>query len=357
MKVGIVGLPQSGKRTLFSILACRSEPAIPSERSKPVPGAAHVRDSRFEALDSLYRPVKSSPAKIELELLADLDRRSIQDGSAFRDIARLDALCLVIRAFEDDSVYHVDGSVDPERDLAGLLGEFILHDLLFIEKRLERIALNEKKGKGQPYQLEKAVLQRFRDHLEKDLPLRTLDIPAADYNAVNGYPFITLKQLVVALNQSEEAMGSTDLVDRIAGEYRKHRIEVMQLSAKIEAEIASLDSEEECREFMEALAIEEPSINRLSRLCMSALNLISFFTVGRDEVRQWLIPAGAFSPQAAGVIHSDLERGFIRAEVMKHDELLNHGGEQQLKRLGKCFVTGRDYQVEDGDVISFLFNV
>ena len=356
MKIGIVGLPQSGKRTLFELLTGTKLPRR-SDGQKPVPGVAHLRDTRFESLAALYDPQKRTPAQIELELLPDLDKRMIQEGAVFRDIARLDAICCLVRAFSDSAVYHIEGSVDPARDIDMLTAEFVLHDLLFIEKRLERIALSDKKGKGALYAGEKAVLVQLQEHLERDLPVRTCPLTDEERAVISGYPFITLKQLVIVLNQSEEALETTDLVDSLRSRYEGRRLDIMQISAKLESEIAALDSEEECREFMAASAIEEPAVIRLSRLCMEALSLVSFFTVGKDEVRQWLVPRGSAAPRAAGCIHSDIERGFIRAEVMKHEELLAVGCEQRLKRAGKYHLVGKEYEIEDGDVVSFLFNV
>jgi len=174
---------------------------------------------------------------------------------------------------------------------------------------------------------------------------------------VNGYPFITMKEMVVALNTSDYLPEHAEVQDRLHGKYSEHGINIIRIPAKLEGEIALLEAGEERSEFMEDAGIEESAINQLSKLCMNALGLISFFTVGKDEVRQWLVRRGSLAPEAAGVIHSDLERGFIRAEVIKFEDFIEFGSEDKVKKAGKLYVMGRDYQVEDGDIINFLFNV
>lgn len=355
MKIGIIGLPESGKKTLFHLLT--GVTAASSAEMKSIPGTAEIRDSRFNALSEHYNPQKNAPAQISMELLPNLDRRVIQEGSIFKDIANLDAICFVVRSFMDDSIYHVNGSVDPERDIEEITGEVILHDLIFIEKRMERIGKNLKKAGGDQYKKEEAVLEIFKQHLEKGLPLRTCEISPDEKKIILSYPFITLKELIIVLNTGDTGITDFTVKEKLSKKYHNHKINIMQISAKLEAEIDALDSDEERAEFMAASGIAEPAINLLSRLCMEALGLISFFTVGKDEVKQWLIRNGSFAPEAAGAIHSDIERGFIRAEVMKYDEFTQYESEEKLKAAGKFYVMGKDYAVGDGDIISFRFNV
>lgn len=357
MRIGIIGLPQSGKRTLFSLLTGITPPAVSQDGPAAVPGGADIRDARCDALADMYEPKKHTRARIDFELLPDLDKRLIQEGRIFRDIANLDALCLVVRAFEDDAVYHVNGSVDPGRDIQEMAGELMLHDLVFIEKRLARIEDSIKKGKGAHLTAEKALLERLQAHLEGDVPIRTFSLSQADAEIISGYPFITRKEMVVALNVDDAQLGGNESMQQLSERFADHKLEWMQLAVVLEAEIAQLDDAAERAEFMADAGIAAPAINMLTRLCMSALGLTSFFTVGQDEVRQWLVQKDSPAPTAARVIHSDIERGFIRAEVMKYDDLSRLKTEAEVKRAGKFYTMGKEYIVEDGDIISFLFNV
>lgn len=356
MKIGIVGLPQCGKKTLFQLLT-GVEAQLEAQEIKPIPGTANIRDIRFDFLAELYDPRRRVPAQIIVELLPDLDSRVMKESDIFKDAASLDALCHIVRSFQDDTIYHVSGSVDPERDMEVIDGEFILHDLIFIEKRMERIVRGVKQGMKDQQKKEESVMIMFKEHLESDLPLRVLDIPQDIKKLTASYPFITSKEMVVALNTSDNMLHKMELLHRIQEKYSGHGINMMQISAKLEGEIAQLESDEEKKDFMEASGIEEPAINQLSRLCMDALGLISFFTVGKDEVRQWLVKKSSYAPEAAGAVHSDIERGFIRAEVIKYDDLFRLGSEDKVKQAGKLHVMGRDYQIEDGDIINFRFNV
>ena len=356
MKIGILGFPQCGKKTLFQLLT-GIVPHVESRHMKPVPGTANIRDTRFDVLVELYNPRKQAPAQILMELLPDLDSRVMREEDIFKDTANLDAICHVVRVFKDDTIYHVSGSIDPARDIKEIENEFILHDLIFTEKRLERIAKNAKGGITDRQKREKALFKRFKEHLESDLPLRITDMSHEDMKLVNGYPFLTMKEMVVALNTSDNLPESEEVRDRLNGKYSELGINIIRISARLEGEIALLESREERSEFMEDAGIEESAINQLSKMCMNALGLISFFTVGKDEVRQWLVRRDSLAPEAGGVIHSDLERGFIRAEVIKYEDLIEFGSEDKVKQAGKLYVMGRDYQVADGDIINFLFNV
>ncbi len=355
MKIGIIGLPNSGKKTLFKLLT--GNEAASTAELKTIPGISEIRDSRIDFLSRCYNPKKKAPAQIFMDLMPDLDKRIIQEGEIFKDIANLDAICLVARAFNDDSIYHVSGSVNPERDMEEITGELILHDLLFIEKRMERIAKNLKKANAEQHKKEEALILAFKAHLEKDLPLRTYAISEADKKIILGYPFITLKEFIAVINKDDAGMRDAKIIDLLSVKYREHGIKLMQISAKSESEIQALESEDERKEFMAASGISEPAINLLSGLCMEALGLISFFTVGSDEVKQWLIRKNSSAPEAAGAIHSDIQRGFIRAEVMKYNEFTEYGSEEKLKQAGKYNIMGKDYIVQDGDIISFRFNV
>ncbi len=354
MKIGIFGLPQSGKKTLFALL---TGAAVREAGADTVSGVAEVLDGRFDRLVELYHPKKETRARINIDLLPDVDAEALRDGAIFRDIAGMDALCCVVRAFEDDTVYHPAGSVDAGRDLAMIAAELVLHDLLFVEKRLERIEAGKKKPNAEALKKEEDIMLRFREHLEKELPLRALELSADDKKILSGYPLITLKKMIAVLNVGDASLADTRLAGALRDRLPGAEIEYMQISARTEAEIAALESAEERKEFMEASGIAEPVINLLSRTCMRALGLISFFTVGEDEVKQWLVRDRALAPEAGGVIHSDIQRGFIRAEVIKYDDIIALKNEEAVKKAGKLMVMGKDYPVADGDIISFRFNV
>ncbi len=356
MKLGIIGLPQVGKKTIFSLLTGTGVTKS-ADAQKPAEGVADIMDPRFDALAALYEPKKTVRARLNLELLPDLSADAIREGKIFRNIADTDALCHIVRAFSDDSVYHVSGSVDPGRDIASINSELVLHDLVFIEKRLERIEKEKARQKDDRMKKEEELMLRFKAHLEGEMPLRTLEISPEEQKLISGYPFITTKAMLVALNLSDGEIGSDAMLREFEAKYAAERITFMRISAKLESEIALLDSDAERREFMEAAGIEEPAVNLLSRLCMKALGLISFFTVGKDEVRQWLIRDHTLAPEAGGAIHSDIQRGFIRAEVMKYPDLIDLKSEDEVKKAGKFMLMGKDYRVEDGDIICFRFNV
>jgi hypothetical protein len=357
MKIGIVGLPQVGKKTLFELLTRHK----PSEKEvvsgKPIKGVVEIRDPRFDWLVAYYKPKKEVRARIDIETLPKIEKDTIAKGDIFVDINELDAICHVVRAFKDDSVYHAEGSVDPRRDADFVNAEFILHDLIFIEKRLERLEKTIKQTKEESATKEREVLLKLKVHLDKTLPLRLSDIAPHDKKVVASYPLISRKTMIIALNVSEDELKNNRLAGQLESELKDLKIDVMQVSAKVESEIASLDSEEEKKEFMSSVGIGESAIDLLTRVCTKALDLISFFTVGQDEVRQWTIRKGSSAPEAAGAIHSDLQKGFIRAEVMKYADILSFGSEEKVKEAGKYYVKGKEYIVEDGDIINIRFNV
>ncbi|THB76739.1 MAG: redox-regulated ATPase YchF [Desulfobacteraceae bacterium] len=356
MKAGIIGLPQTGKKTLFQILT-GNEIKDHAGAAKPVPGAADILDQRFDILVDMYEPKKEVRARLDLVLLPKMESDTIARGDIFKDIADMDAICHVVRAFEDDAIYHADGSVDALRDIETVNAELVMHDQIFVEKRIERIQSMIKKVKDEDQVKELALLEQLKNHLEEENPLRLVELSEDEEKMLRSYPLITRKQMVIAVNVSEDDVNDTELLSQVRQMVEDQRIEVMLVSAKVEAEISMLDTQEEKDEFMQDLGIDTSSLEVMTRLCLSSLGLQSFFTVGKDEVRQWLVRKESKAPTAAGVIHSDLERGFIRAEVMKYDELIEHGSEAELKKAGKMYVQGKDYTVEDGDILNIRFSV
>lgn len=356
MKVGIIGLPQTGKKTLFQVLT-GSELREQSGPAKPVPGTAEILDPRFDKLVAMYCPKKEVRARIELMLLPRMEQENISKGDIFKDIADVDALCHVVRAFVDDAIYHAEGSVDPVRDAEMVNSELIMHDQIFVEKRIERIETALKKIKDEKQAKELELMRKMQTHLEEEKPLRLFSMSEEEEMLVRSYPLITRKELLLAFNVAEDQLNDTSLLERMAPQCSRDKIETMLVCAQVESEIVMLDSEEEKLEFMEDLGISEPALGVMTRLCLKALGLVSFFTVGKDEVRQWLVRKESPAPVAAGVIHSDLQRGFIRAELMKYEELMELGSEAELKKAGKMYLQGKDYIVVDGDILNIRFKV
>lgn len=357
MKIGLIGLPQVGKKTLFELLANHKPTESELASNKPIKGVAEIRDARFDRLVEVYKPKKEVRARIDIETLPKIEKDTIAKGDIFVDINELDAICHVVRVFKDDSIYHVDGSVDPKRDIDFVNSELILHDLIFIEKRMERLDKTIKQTKEAPAAKEREVLMKLKTHLDKTLPLRLLELTADEKRVTLSYPFVTEKAMLIVLNVSEADLKDKVFLEKLKLELGPSKIDIMQISAKVEREITALESETERSEFLKAIGIEEPAINILTRLCIKTLDLISFFTVGDDEVRQWLIRRLSLAPEAAGAIHSDLQKGFIRAEVMKYADFINAGSEEKVKEAGKFYIKGKDYTVEDGDIVHIRFNV
>jgi GTP-binding protein YchF len=348
MRIGIIGLPQVGKKALFELLTGHKPSENEVASGKPIHGVAEIRDGRFDFLVGLYKPKKNVRARIEIELLPKVEKDSISKGDIFENIAEVDAICHVVRAFKDESVYHVSGSVDPKRDIDMINSELLLHDLIFIEKRFKRLDKKVKQTREEASIKEKELLDRLKGHLEKGSPLRTLELSQDDKKLLSSYPLLTRKEIIIVLNVGEGQLKDKPPVD--TGN-------IMQVSAKVEAEIAALESEEERKVFLSDLGINEPAINLLTRLLLKTLNLISFFTVGQDEVRQWTLKSGSSAPEAAGAIHSDLQKGFIRAEVIKFNDIKDLGSEEAVKSHGKFYLKGKDYTVEDADILTIRFNV
>jgi ribosome-binding ATPase YchF (GTP1/OBG family) len=235
--------------------------------------------------------------------------------------------------------------------------ELIMHDQIFVEKRIERIEKSIKKIKDENQAKELELMKKMLAHLEEEKPLRLLMLSEEEEFLTRSYPFITTKELILAFNVGEDQLGDTTLLEKMADQCVQNKMEAMLVSCQVESEIVLLDTEEEKAEFLQDLGIDKPALGLMTGLCLKALGLISFFTVGKDEVRQWLVRKNSQAPVAAGVIHSDLQRGFIRAELMKYDELIEHGSEAELKKTGKMYLQGKDYIVVDGDILNIRFKV
>ncbi|MFB3884465.1 MAG: redox-regulated ATPase YchF [Thermodesulfobacteriota bacterium] len=355
MKLGLVGFPQVGKRTLFRLLTGK-EPNSEGKKGNGL-GLAKVRDGRFDRLVEIYSPRQETPAQIEFLLLPDLDLEASRNEQSLRDLEQVDVICHLVRAFQDDTIFHIRGTVDPRRDILFFNEALQLNDLLFIEKRLERLEKEQNKKRDiQKVAMETDLLTRMKVHLETGRFLRSLVLTEIEEKLVASYPLLTRKAMIVILNVGELEVSDQDPVDQLKETFREQDFQWIAVSARIEQELCGLDTEER-QTFLEELQLDQPALDRLTMLCYKTLGLISFFTVGPDEVRAWTNRQGALAPQAAGVIHSDFERGFIRAEVMKYQDLIKLGSEQKVREVGKYMLKGKDYVVEDGDIINFLFNI
>jgi ribosome-binding ATPase len=358
MKVAIVGLPLTGKSSLFQLLTGAAA-LPPSGRPEPRLGMARVPDPRVEALAEMYHPRKKTHATVEY---VDVPGVAKGEGAALVDLPALrgiDALVHVVRAFESELVPHPDGSVDPLRDAKMLDLELILADLSTVEKRLEKLEANIKKAHRPEDLAERAVFLKMKDTLETERPLRELELPEEDRRRLRGYSFLSEKPVLLAVNLGEDAVRDAAPAMEHAGLKAfasRPGFGLCPISAPIEAEMAELPPDD-ARSFREDLGLSEPGLDRVIRTSYALLGLISFLTAGEDECRAWTIRRGTRAQQAAGAIHSDIERGFIRAETVAFADLVAAGSVAACREKGTLRLEGKDYVVQDGDVINFRFNV
>ena len=359
MRLGIVGLPNSGKTTIFNALTGQDIATdAASGRFELHTAVVNVPDERVDRLDQLYRPPKTTRIQVIYVDMAGLDRGAGAGGieGRFRqELEQVDGFVHVLRAFSDDSVPHPWGNVDPGRDFEALEAELLLHDMVALETRLERID-NEIRLKGR--RVDKAVrdegelLSSLRHELEAERPLRACHLTAAQRKLLRGHGYLTLKPALVVLNLGEE-QDETEVKLPEPGP----GVLVTSLKGSLEAEIARLEPEDAAL-FMEEFGIPERGADKVIRLSFQLLALLSFFTINENELRAWSLAAGSTAAEAAGAVHTDMQRGFIRAEVMGSEDLLAAGGsEAALRSSGKLRLEGRDYQVQDGDVLRIRFNV
>ncbi|MBI1295854.1 redox-regulated ATPase YchF [bacterium] len=355
MKIGIVGLPNSGKTTIYNALTrSNTETAAFSSGQVEVHTAVvSVPDTRVERLVAMFNPRKTTYAQVIYNDIAGLSKgagRSGISGPLTNAIAANDALMLVSRAFENDAVPTED-DIDAARDFVVMETEFLLNDMTTIEARLAR--LNGQKTRGTPQErqrmvAEEALLQRLFVFLEEEQPLRNVTISEDERKMLGGFGLLSLKPLLRVINagDDDDEAKYADLLDE----------NTLVLRGRLEAEIAQMDAAE-ATEFLADFGIEEPGLNRAIRRCYALLGLQSFFTVGEDEVRAWTVEEGACAPEAAGVIHSDLQKGFIRAEVINYDDLIALGGMAEARKVGKLRLEGKEYVVANGDILNIRFNV
>lgn len=357
MKLGIIGLPNSGKTTIFNALTGSNLPtgAATSGQFEINTAVVNVPDPRVDKLKAMYNPKKTTRTQVTYVDIGGLDKGIGEGGlgGQFRNqLAQLDGFLHVVRVYKDENVPHPYESIDPARDVSILDSEFLLTDLVAVEARLERLDADlKRKGKAGDKAMsdEKETLDRIKAHLEADKPLRDLGLTEEEIKPLKGYGFLTLKPVMIVLN-ADETTGDASLTY----DHKLSRVETLQ--GRIEAELSQLDPED-AEVFMAEYGIEELSAARIIHLSYELMQIQSFFTVGEDEVRAWSVQIGATAPEAAGVIHSDLQKGFIRAEVFAYDDLIAGGSEAALKSTGKFRLEGKEYIVKDGDIVHIRFNV
>ncbi len=350
MRLGIIGLPQSGKTTLFNALTRATQPTGTTGKIEVHTAVVEVPDPRVDVLSSMFKPKKTIYARVTYADIAGLDGSASKSGIAgtlLNQLTQMDGFIHVVRCFEDEAVPHPQGSVDAARDLAAMDGEFVLNDLIAAERKLERLAEERKKGGGRDratIDREIALFERLQAALTAEIPLRDMDISAEEEKMLSGFGFLSRKPVLVVFNLAEG-----QAAPEIA--YDHHYSQLVALQGKLEMDIAQLPAED-AQLFMEEYGIEEPSLNRMIRLSYDLLGLQSFFTVGPDEVRAWTVKRGATAPEAAGEIHTDLQKGFIRAEVVTYDDLVSLGGLSEARAKGKLRLEGKEYIVQDGEVLN-----
>ncbi len=365
MKLAIIGLSNSGKTTVFNALTGQNieTTLYATVAGEPHFGVVKVPDQRIERLAEMYRPKKVTPATVEYVDYIGLTKGDIvQNGKVFDLIRDADAIVHVVRAFADEVVSHPLSSIDPLRDIETVELEFIFGDLEFVDKRLARMEEGAKKGK-KPNESEKKLMLKCKEALEKEIPLRNIDFDDEEQKAMEPLQFASTKPEIIVLNVSEEDLSTiqakellTNVDEFIRNKGLSMTTRVVTLCGKIEMEIAQL-TPNEAKAFLDDLGIEEPALYKLIRESYTLLGLISFLTAGEDEVRAWTITKGMNAQKAAGKIHSDIERGFIRAELISYDDFMADGSMSAARDKGHLRLEGKTYEVKDGDIINFRFNV
>jgi len=346
MKVGILGLEFAGKKTIFGLLTGIKKDGYAVSREEV--GVVDVPDERLEFLAAHYNPKKKTFTKIEFNLLPPVKKGSDEKNNVLTQAKEVDMFAVVVRDFKDDNVFHHEGSVDPLRDYASIKDEFLFSDLLLVETRIERLQKQIKTRSTDQAVKEKALMEKLKAGLESGIFIKNIELDAESRKIINTLSFVTVKPIFAVVNCDE---------GKLASEYKfPDGVKSINIAAKLEAEIQELD-EAGKKEFLSSLKLEDTSLNRLIKFAYGYGSLISFLTAGGDEVRSWTISNGTTAQKAASVIHSDIEKGFIRAEVVAFEDFKKAGSEAEAKKLGLYRLEGKEYIVKDGDIIEFRFNV
>jgi len=354
MRLGIIGLPQSGKTTVFNALTRGNRPVMMGGgRFEVHTAVVDVPDYRVDELSKLFNPKKTTYAKTTYADIAGMDGSAGKEGFSgplLNQLSQMDGFLNIVRCFEDENLPHPAGSVDPVRDVATIDGELLINDLIQVERKLERLAAEHNRGGRDKaaVEQEQVLFERLHVVLSEETPLRKIDLTPDERKSISGFGFLTLKPIFTVFNLDETQETSDFNVPQHNG--------VAGLKGKLEMDLAQL-SPEDANMFMEEYGIEELGLSRMIWLSYDMLGLQSFFTVGEDEVRAWTVRRGALAPEAAGVIHSDLQKGFIRAEVISYLDLVTLGGLSQARAQGKLRLEGKEYVVADGDVMNIRFNI
>ena len=361
MKFGLLGFPKVGKTSLFNILtgAGVAVDKYAATQGQSHIGVAKVIDPRLERLAAVFKPKKTTYAQFDFLDVQGVQKGESKESVSLKDMRNVDAIAHVVRAFKDDDIVHSEGAIDPKRDIETMEMELILADLDVAERRLERLKLNIKKMKNKDDEMELPVMERCLQALGAEQPIREINLMPEEVRRIRGFAFLTAKPLLIILNVSEEdAAKVTDAgaAHGLAAWSGRKQTAVCAISAKVEEEIARLDPAD-ARAFLDDLGLAEPARDRVIHAGFGLLGLIQFLTAGEDECRGWAIPSGSKAPQAAGAIHTDIERGFIRAEVVAFEDLVAAGSLAAAREKALLRSEGRDYVVKDGDVINFRFNV
>lgn len=364
LTAGIVGLPNVGKSTLFNAITKQGILAAnyPFATIDPNVGTVLVPDKRIDTLSSMYNPARTLPTTFEFTDIAGLVKGASTGeglGNKFLShIREVDAIVEVVRCFDDKNIIHVDGNVDPIRDIEVINLELILSDLEIIENRISKIGKKAQTSKNKDDLKEYNLLLRIKESLEKNIPARTLEFDSDEQKIISGFRLITAKPIIYVANVSEEDImeGENNYVKEVKEYAKKENSSVVMICAKIESDLADLDDEEKVA-FLQDLGIEESGLSSLIRSTYSLLGLATYFTVGSDEVKAWTFKIGMKAPACAGIIHTDFEKGFIKAEVMSYNDLIECGSELKVKEKGKMRLEGKEYIMQDGDICHFRFNV
>lgn len=364
LKAGIVGLPNVGKSTLFNAITNQKILAenYPFATIEPNVGIVTVPDTRMDQLKNMYEPNKFIPTAYEFTDIAGLVKGASKGeglGNKFLShIREVDAIVEVVRCFANDKIIHVDGSVDPIRDIETINLELSIADLDIINNRLEKVSKKARTTKGKEAIMEVEALEKAKKSLEENTPLRQVKFSKEEQKLLKSYSFLTLKPMIYLANINEEELGGEDnsYVKQVKEYAKLENSQVVSLCCKTEEDLSEL-SKEDKKEMLEAMGLKDSGLDQLIRTTYDILGLATYFTVGKDEVRAWTFPKGMNAKKCAGIIHTDFEKGFIRAEVISYDDLIKYGSELKVKEAGKARLEGKDYLMQDGDICHFRFNI